>query len=179
MTGRTNFAAPSNSDLPDGPTQLLALGNHFDALIGETAANAGALPTADLFVGRTVWTLDNWTEYVCTNAGGSGTWVAVYYDSGWQAATLSGSWATVVGAPRYKLRGTEVILDGTIGGGSGAIMTLPTGYRPANTVYFMTAANTGVAQISVSAAGVVTLLGFYAGGTNVLVSLDGIRFPTN
>ena len=104
-------------------------------------------------------------------------WAAVAGDTGWTA--FPSAWATVFVAPRLRRLGSEVVLTGSVGGGTGLIGTLPTGFRPTGTLYFITLANTGVAQITVAASGAVTVIGYVAGGTNAVVSLDGIRFPVS
>lgn len=77
MTGRTNYTAPTADLLPDGPAQITAVYVKFDALIGESVANAAALPTTNNFVGRTISTQDTQDYYLCTDATGTGTWKLV------------------------------------------------------------------------------------------------------
>lgn len=112
----------------------------------------------------------------------SGSWILMLSEGPWVTATLAGSWSTL-GAPfRYRRVGDMVELTGSVKSGSGTITTLPPGFTTAGgsaTLYFITLANNGVAQIGIASTGVVSLLGLFAGGTNAIVSLDGVRFPVN
>lgn len=101
---------------------------------------------------------------------------------GWTALTLSASWVAF-GAPeetpQYQVRCGFVVLAGTMKSGTtGAFATLPTGFRPLGTLLFNvnSAAAGGVATITVSSAGVMTLTGYAAIGSNASVSLNGITF---
>ena len=95
----------------------------------------------------------------------------------WVAPTLLNSWVNDGG---YVLAGyfkdsfglvhlKGVIKNGTI---SATIFTLPVGYRPSNTVLFMTLSNNAVGRISIASSGVVVL----DNGQNQFISLDGLCF---
>jgi hypothetical protein len=75
MTGRTGYTAPTNAQAPEGPAQIEDVYEHFDPLIDGSVANAAALPSTGNFVGRRCHTQDTDTLWICTNAGGSGTWI--------------------------------------------------------------------------------------------------------
>lgn len=96
----------------------------------------------------------------------------------WAAATLSGTWTNMYGAP-YAAAGYNIDSDGvvrvrgTVGGGTGAIFTLPAGFRPANNMFFPVYASGGMGRVLVTAAtGVVSL----AAGTATEVDLTSIQF---
>ena len=105
-------------------------------------------------------------------------------DLAWTAPTLGNSWVTPgpIGAAYqvagFRKVGGEVEMRGLIGSGttSTTIFTLPAGARPALREIFLCAANAGAAQLEVRPDGVVTVIAYIASGTNVLVSLAGVRF---
>lgn len=83
------------------------------------------------------------------------------------------------GAPKVQVDGDRVDLSGTVKSGAPGtlfVSALPTDAWPATTRIFLCAANAGVADVRISNAGVVSLSGYYAGGTNGIVSLDGIHY---
>ena len=96
----------------------------------------------------------------------------------WTTATLSGTWANTYGAPYaaagYCINSNGVVrLRGTIGGGAGAILTLPTGYRPAVNMYFAIYATGGMGRVLINAStGVVSL----TAGTATEIDLTSISF---
>ena len=101
--------------------------------------------------------------------------------SQWTAPTLAGSWVRYGdGAlgPAYRRVGDEVHVRGVVKSGSGTILTLPVGYRPVGICIYTVTAAAGVARIQVGTDGAVTVALYAAGGSNALVSLDGIRFST-
>jgi len=115
-------------------------------------------------------------------------WNSLLTLQAWVLATpLLNSWVTpgALGAT-YQVAGFtktpdgEVLARGVIGAGvvNTTIFTFPTGYRPLLTEVFSCAANGGSATVSVDSAGVVKVLAYTGGGTNVFVSLAGIRFST-
>lgn len=107
-------------------------------------------------------------------------WQPLPLDTVWANVTYAGSWSTSITVCRYRLTGSNMVeLTGSAKSGTGLITTLPSGFRPVGTLYFNTMANAGQAQISVASTGAVTVLGYYSGGTNAIVSLDGIQFPIN
>lgn len=107
-------------------------------------------------------------------------------DSDWIAPTLTNSWVNF--ASGYMTAGYRKVRDivtlrGTVKLGSGSIFTLPVGYRPQITsggpLLFTQPASTGVtgiANVEVTAAGVVQVAGYLAGGGNAFLALDGINF---
>lgn len=95
----------------------------------------------------------------------------------WQTATLLNGWTNSFGAPypapSFMIDSTgRVHLRGTITAGTGAIMTLPEGYRPAYTMRIPTQSNGAPALIRVTAAGVVDLLS----GSTTDLELAGVSF---
>lgn len=103
----------------------------------------------------------------------------------WLTPTLTGGWAATGGV--YETPGYRLTLEGAVelrgqisSGSTGAVCTLPAGYRPARDQLFATACYSGnvLAFWAVSSAGVVTLLG-YSGSAPSIVSLNGIRFARN
>lgn len=102
----------------------------------------------------------------------------------WISPTLGNSWVNFGGsyttAGYYKdsngiVRMRGVIKNGTI---STAIFTLPVGYRPTLTHYFISVGGSGLAAVLVDASGVVQVGAYIASGTNAYVSLDQITFAT-
>ena len=106
-------------------------------------------------------------------------------DSGWINASLSGAWVSFDGGtthavPRYRKIGKTVRLGGTAKSGAiGTIFTLDANYRPAKFFYALVMANSGALQISVAPSGVVSAVAYIAGGTNAIVSLEGVTFTVN
>lgn len=127
----------------------------------------------------------NLTFWICTAGGTPGTWVAVpgVTDAAWTAvSTFTNSWSNQ-GAPyfnagwrkvngRVYLRG--VVKSGTIGS---SMFTLPSGYRPANSIAFNPQSpNTGNGGlITIASTGTVI---YSIGAGPLQVSLDGIDFDT-
>lgn len=58
---------------------------------------------------------------------------------------------------------------------SGAVLTMPVGFQPDRTINFITATDTGTAIISVTAAGLLTLV-TATGGSPTRLYLDGVRY---
>jgi len=95
----------------------------------------------------------------------------------WQTATLASGWTSTYGspypAPSYMVDSTgRVHLRGTVTGGTGTIMTLPVGYRPAYTWRLPTQSNGAVALITVDSSGVVSLVS----GSAASVDLGNLSF---
>lgn len=95
----------------------------------------------------------------------------------WQTATLASGWSspltTPFPEPSYMIDSTgRVHLRGTVTGGTGTIMTLPDGYRPAYTWRLPTTSNGAVALITVDSSGVVAL----ASGSGTNVELGNLSF---
>lgn len=84
----------------------------------------------------------------------------LYGDTGWTSVSgFTNSW-TSNAAPqvaRYRLVGSMVTMQGSIGAGTlnTAAFTLPAGYRPTETVVFVTDSNAAFGRFSITAAGVV------------------------
>src|SRR5690606_31955805 len=100
------------------------------------------------------------------------------YETPLRVPTLAGSWTNTGGiwtTPGYwKDADGNVHIQGTVGGGSGVIFTLPTGYRPAAAHLFPSVAGGAVAGIEVLTNGTVSL----SFGTATGLSLAGIKFRT-
>lgn len=104
-------------------------------------------------------------------------------ESIWAAPTLAGTWANANGAPYaqagYCMDSNGVVrLRGTVAAGTGLIMTLPVGFRPAPNMYFNVNADGAVGRVLVGGAtganpGTVTLV---AGTSAVNVDLSSIQF---
>lgn len=79
-----------------------------------------------------------------------------------------------------QLSDGTVVLSGLIKGGTtgfaNPVFTLPVGQRPTAHHIFVTGAGGGLADVRVFSGGVVAVYGYFAGGTNSSVSLDGISF---
>lgn len=96
----------------------------------------------------------------------------------WTDATLAGSWTNTYGSPYpqagYSIDCNGIIsLRGVVQGGSGTILTLPAGYRPAVNMFFPTYAGGVLGRILVTAStGVVS----FASGTNTEVDLSTVKF---
>ena len=106
--------------------------------------------------------------------------VSVGRANAWTAPTFAGSWANQYGAPyiqaAYSLDAMGVVrLRGTVGGGTGAIFTLPAEYRPPANMFFPVYATAGMGRVLITATtGVVSL----ATGTATEVDLSTIQFRT-
>lgn len=72
MAGRTGYTPITNADPMLGPEQITEVYEHFDPLIGESRASAGALPTSGNWLGRIIMAEDTGALYVCTAL--PGTW---------------------------------------------------------------------------------------------------------
>jgi len=98
----------------------------------------------------------------------------LYGDVAWtNMAGFTNSWTAVVSpnVPRYRLVGSLVTIQGAVTGGTvtTAIITLPAGYRPSQTVVFGTSnGGSTYAAISITSAGVVT----QTAGTNTNLHLS-------
>lgn len=94
----------------------------------------------------------------------------------WTPATLQNNWVNYsvpyTSAAYTKTSSGLVILKGMVKAGTGAITTLPPGYRPAGGLIFENSSNQAAGRIDISAAGSVN---FNTGG-NAWTSLDGIAF---
>jgi hypothetical protein len=109
---------------------------------------------------------------------------AVVTGEAWTAPVLTNAWVNYGGAPASQVAGYRKMADGTVmlrgivksGTLAAAMFTLPAGYRPPVLEHFIGQANTATAQIQVDSAGVVQVTGYDTGGSNVFVSLSGIRF---
>ena len=99
-------------------------------------------------------------------------WTNASYNTGW------GSYGGGYPAAQYKKFGDLVFLRGLVVRSSGSattIFTLPSGYRPTNTMMFSQLANDAVARIAINSSGNVVL---QAGVATPWVNLTGIIFST-
>lgn len=102
----------------------------------------------------------NLTFWVCTVGGSPGTWVAVpgTTDASWTVvSSFLNSWVQNTETVRFRKVGTQVRLQGGISGGTGgaAAFTLPSGYRPSQTLTLMAynATNGAVGKIGIDTSG--------------------------
>lgn len=149
---RTNSATLTNKTLT---SPVISGGTIDNASVGATTASTGRFTT------------------VTTTTTGS----TIVVDS-FTAPTFLNSWVDFGGAFNtagyYKDPFGIVHLRGLVKSGvvNTPIFNLPAGYRPTATEVFVTDSNSAHAQVTVSAAGNVTL----AFGSNVYASLDGMTF---
>lgn len=128
-----------------------------------------------------------WSPYMNLGQGSTTTQVgllkAATADSGWIIpASLGGSWAdfdateAAFARAQYRKKNGWTEITGAIKNGAtgpaNVVFTLPAGYRPRKSMFWITPANAGVADVRVNAAGQVYVQGYYASGTNGIVSLD-------
>lgn len=93
----------------------------------------------------------------------------------WVRGALKGAWTNKSAdyfEAAYRVTNYEVVLRGTVSGGSGLVFSLPKHLAPTRTLVFAATTDTGAGSVSVDKDGGVTLL---TGGTST-VHLDGIRF---
>lgn len=140
-----------------------------------TAAERGAI--ASPATGLLVYQTDGTFGFYYYD-GSSWAGVAPTKQDDWTAPALSGSWTDYGGeystTGYFRDKNGIVHLRGVIQSGSGAIFTLPTGFRPALREIHLVQAISGVAQIHILSDGLVTLVD----GTP-WISLDGITFRAN
>lgn len=173
-TGKTGFPKWNTSvDIPDGVAQDLELGQHFDDLIGETVANAAALPSSGNWVNRQIMAVDTKVVYACTAL--PGTWKALSaledtgwtvvgsgggapaFGTGWTAFTSTG-WSGV----RYRVKNGVLYISGSAqkgtyaGGLADPIFTLPAGSRPATRFIMFAYGSAGASYLAIEANGDVT-----------------------
>lgn len=198
-----NGASGASPSVPALPAGAIALAT---ALVASTATTgtSGANVTIDTTVSRFTSTrfdpipVRNATEraeitgYAGVQAQRLDLGVIETYDAAssswiggaWTAPTLTNSWVNYgsghANAAFRKTADGSVALRGSIklGTVSQIACTLPTGYAPQNIEWFTCTASGGTCSVQVNTAGNVTVLAYYAGGTNLLVSLAGIRFST-
>jgi hypothetical protein len=129
-------------------------------------------------VARNVRQVASELEVITTDAAALDTRViALEDDSGWQTPTLAGSWANYGSGKQnaqYRKQGDKVTVRGLVKSGSGTIFTLPTGYRPASELDFVTTATGAFGQLNITTAGVVSL----AVGVNTYVAIN-LTFHTS
>lgn len=96
----------------------------------------------------------------------------------WTSLDLVNGWAAYpppFAVPAYTKTSTGLVfLKGMVRGGSGAIATLPSGYRPGTSEYIMfeSSANQAFARVDIVTSGQISM----SVGTNPWLSLDGIAF---
>jgi hypothetical protein len=104
-------------------------------------------------------------------------------DTGWNEPTLTNSWVpydagVVFPVPRWRRKNWIITLQGSMKSGTpAAAFTLPVGARPLKRLDFIAPASNGVVQVRVEPTGTVSPLFYFAGGSNGIVSLNGITFP--
>jgi hypothetical protein len=121
-------------------------------------------------------------DFVLQDTSGTNIWYFQYADGAslkWQTPSLNAGWSNSLGLPysavKYLKDTSGVVrFKGRVTGGTGAIITLPPGFRPVDTVLFPTYANGALGVLSVSSAGVITL----DVGTATSVDLSPIQFAT-
>lgn len=99
-------------------------------------------------------------------------WISASYNTGW------GSYGGGYHGAEYKKVGDIVFLRGMVVRSSGSattIFTLPSGYRPTNSMVFSQIANDAVARVAVDASGNVVL---QVGAVSPWVNLTGVAFST-
>lgn len=101
-------------------------------------------------------------------------------DTGWQTPTLSNSWTSVAGQTiQYRRLNGVVYLRGRASGGTtGAIFTLPVGFRPTNS--FVVAVGDGTSTAITVTRIVVNTDGTVTGVTGTLPNLPNVPpFPAS
>lgn len=104
---------------------------------------------------------------------------------GWTAPTLTNSWVDVAGSRAgYMKDGTgRVSLRGRVSGGASAgtlaIFTLPSGFRPSQSMEWTMRSGVVVCAVQVSTAGVLLVTANASTAGTGGVVLDSISFPTN
>lgn len=171
MTGRTDYTEYDNNMPPEGPAQMNGIFEHFDPLIGESAALISDLPSGT-WKGRTITVEEDGSvrNYDGTN------YRTVYEDTGWQLPTFSGSgWAnfgSVYETAAYRRRNGMVIIKGFVKGGTNTtLFTLPVGFRPGELLVRTVGSATGHALVNITPAGAFQVTAYLTGGTNANVQI--------
>jgi len=125
------------------------------------------------------------TICICTAAGTPGTWVTVNPETQTVLAPAAG-WVNYGGGFQqlgYETIGTRAFLRGVVSnataitnGGPYAMLTLPTGLRPALAEIFTVLANGAAARVDIRTDGNVVIYGNLAAGS--FISVSGITFST-
>jgi len=121
-------------------------------------------------------------DFLLEDISNTNIWYFQYADGltlKWQTPSLNAGWSNSLGAPYASIQYFKdvsgiVRLKGRVTGGTGAIITLPAGFRPVDTMLFPTYANGALGVLSVSSAGVIAL----DVGTATSVDLSPIQFAT-
>lgn len=176
MAGKTGYTGVSNGDAPDFGPDITDVYEHFDPLIGESAADASALPSSGNWAHREVMALD--TKIVYRHDGSA--WKA--WDSPWisYSPTLTGvaigTGGSALSTWVYKYVAGDVrIKGGLILGTSGASVSgIPTISLPVNRVALLHAyeATLGAATLFDASATTPYLVAVGTDNTNV----DRVRF---
>jgi len=164
MTGRTGYTGVTNDDPPYGPEQITDVYEHFDPLIGETAATASALPASGNWTGRTVYVQDTAAHYVWNGSAwkrlDAATTTAFSFTSFWSAGTPT---------PQVVTQGSRRFVEGIISSSSvayaagteytvGSIPSGATGVAPSSERIFPCMANgTAVFGVKFKTNGTVTI----------------------
>jgi hypothetical protein len=96
MAGRTGYTEFDNGLPPEGPDQMNGIYEHFDPLVGETAALISDLPPTGNWTGRTVYVVEVEALYVW-----DGSWVMV---AGELAGVINAAAGTVTVKPASFVR---------------------------------------------------------------------------
>lgn len=176
MTGRTNFT--STPPAFDPQTHIDAVCTHFDALVGESKANAAALPATGNWVGRSITTVDTGSLYLCVAL--PNTWQLVFRDTGWvNPPAFNTGWSNHDAGfdpVQIRIRGGFLVISGRVDKTAAAgqvIFTLPAPYRPSRLALITVPHDTGSGGLWVGADGRVELLG----SAGVVVTSLGLNLP--
>lgn len=171
----TNVTSINNGNLQDSQSTTSRVG--FTTTAGGVLSCTTATRPSTPHDGQMIWETDTNQVHIYDLA--TTTWLLVYEDTGYTTPTLGSSWAAFGGAfvaPRYCRVNGFTELDGEMASGTtGAVFTLPAGYRPGTSKVFAPASGNGIAIITITTAGVVSVTTL-VGGSNTSVSLAGIRF---
>lgn len=159
MAGNTGYTPVSNADPMQGPAQITDVYEHFDPLIGERRANAGALPTSGNWPGRTIFVEDIKCPHTWNGATwqrGMGAWLS--WTPTLQNISL-GAGGSSFGEYRYEgeqVRARIKLVVGGSGGGigTGAGFTLPVTAAALLHPYMVYFSQAGL--VDISAAGIYT-----------------------
>ena len=180
MTGRTNYTGVDNNAAMQGPAQITAVYEHFDALIGSNVDTENSLPLSGNWLGRSILVADTgiWRIWLGARWGygdGDTGWIALPLNNGW-VPYLSSTWGT----PAYRRRNGKVQVQGVVQAKSGYtanLCTLPTGYRPPNSKQFAAWIATNSGNIVVTAAGLLVITGSW--NVDSTISLGELEFSVN
>ena len=166
-------AAKAGSRVAQGTVVAVVDTTHVSVDLGDrviTAYRPGSVP-AGAGAGVRVLVGSGVAEVVSSTGSG-----------GWIAPTLGNSWADFlagVAPTAYRRIGDVVELRGAIKSGTvnTTVFTLPVGARPtAGIEIFPVVAGAGGARLDIGTNGTVTVRSYFSSGSNLMVSLSGVRF---